>query len=128
MIGKLITKRLKEDPSIKSHLGDKIFPVMIEKGTELPVLCYNVGLNPSDVTKQGISNRNAIVTVFHFSSSYQESEKILKAVLDSLEQKSLIDDEFVTEKFNLESADSSYEPDTNSFCQKVTFSVSFKSK
>lgn len=83
-IGKVINQILTSDDAVKGWLGNKVYPLVADKGTTFPFLIYRrSSITPAD-TKEGIYTTSAYYSVSIVAESYKDSVSIAKAVARAL--------------------------------------------
>lgn len=121
-IGKVIYHVLTSDETVKSYLGNKVYPLIADKGTTLPFIIYRrSSLTPAD-TKEGIYVTSASLSLSIVAEKYDTSTDIVKAVT-----KALISTKGVVEGFNIIRITlvpgSPNEYWDNAFVQELTFKI-----
>lgn len=80
-----ILKTLLKDERLKSLIGDKIFPVYIEEGTEGDAVYYDSELGDPEICKMGNVTNVMHLYVCAVSNSMDNSNKIIGVIQDILE-------------------------------------------
>lgn len=123
-ISKHIYSALVASADINKAVGNKIFPIATKNEVEFPFIVYERDSVSPRYDKSGASVTDAVVNVYILSESYTESIDIAEMVIDALERKEAIYDNFEVIGAVMQSASESYT--ANTFVQQITFSFMTK--
>lgn len=112
-IGSTVYKILSEDAEVAEMVGDKIFPLVADKDTTFPFIVFKKDSYKPEYTKDGISNKRAVVEIIIASEDYKESVEIAERVFKAIAAKS--------KYFKLEDNTEDYLNDT--FLQSLTYKI-----
>ena len=116
-VGKEIYSHLKENKSLTDIIGNKIYPIIVEKDTNYPFIVYKRSNVIPDYTKDYHFKDYVIVDIICVSNHYVESVEIASLVRESLEDKRIGD----INSIRLESADEDFVDDA--YIQTLTFNL-----
>lgn len=116
-VGKEIYSHLKENKSLTDIVGNKIYPIIVEKDTNYPFIVYKRSNVIPDYTKDYHFKDDVIVDIICVSNHYVESVEIATLVRESLEDKKYGD----IVSIRLESADEDFVDDA--YIQTLTFNL-----
>ena len=116
-VGKEIYSHLKENKSITDIVGNKIYPIIVEKDTNYPFIVYKRSNVIPDYTKDYHFKDYVIVDIICVSNHYVESVEIASLVRESLEDKRIGD----INSIRLESADEDFIDDA--YIQTLSFNL-----
>ena len=116
-VGKEIYSHLKENKSLTDIVGNKIYPIIVEKDTNYPFIVYKRSNVIPDYTKDYHFKDDVIVDIICVSNHYVESVEIATLVRESLEDKRIGD----INSIRLESADEDFVDDA--YIQTLTFNL-----
>ena len=116
-VGKEIYSHLKENKSLTDIVGNKIYPIIVEKDTNYPFIVYKRSNVIPDYTKDYHFKDYVIVDIICVSNHYVESVEIASLVRQSLEDKRIGD----INSIRLESADEDFIDDA--YIQTLTFNL-----
>ena len=116
-VGKEIYSHLKENKSLTDIVGNKIYPIIVEKDTNYPFIVYKRSNVIPDYTKDYHFKDFVIVDIICVSNHYVESVEIATLVRESLEDKKYGD----IVSIRLESADEDFIDDA--YIQTLTFNL-----
>ena len=116
-VGKEIYSHLKENKSLTDIVGNKIYPIIVEKDTNYPFIVYKRSNVIPDDTKDYHFKDDVIVDIICVSNHYVESVEIATLVRESLEDKKYGD----IVSIRLESADEDFVDDA--YIQTLTFNL-----
>lgn len=116
-VGKEIYSHLKENKSLTDIVGNKIYPIIVEKDTNYPFIVYKRSNVIPDYTKDYHFKDDVIVDIICVSNHYVESVEIASLVRESLEDKRIGD----INSIRLESADEDFIDDA--YIQTLTFNL-----
>ena len=116
-VGKEIYSHLKENKSLTDIVGNKIYPIIVEKDTNYPFIVYKRSNVIPDYTKDYHFKDYVIVDIICVSNHYVESVEIATLVRESLEDKKYGD----IVSIRLESADEDFVDDA--YIQTLTFNL-----
>ena len=116
-VGKEIYSHLKENKSLTDIVGNKIYPIIVEKDTNYPFIVYKRSNVIPDYTKDYHFKDDVIVDIICVSNHYVESVEIATLVRESLEDKRIGD----INSIRLESADEDFIDDA--YIQTLTFNL-----
>ena len=116
-VGKEIYSHLKENKSLTDIVGNKIYPIIVEKDTNYPFIVYKRSNVIPDYTKDYHFKDDVIVDIICVSNHYVESVEIASLVRESLEDKKYGD----IVSIRLESADEDFIDDA--YIQTLTFNL-----
>ena len=116
-VGKEIYSHLKENKSLTDIVGNKIYPIIVEKDTNYPFIVYKRSNVIPDYTKDYHFKDDVIVDIICVSNHYVESVEIATLVRESLEDKRIGD----INSIRLESADEDFIDDA--YIQTLSFNL-----
>ena len=116
-VGKEIYSHLKENKSLTDIVGNKIYPIIVEKDTNYPFIVYKRSNVVPEYTKDYHFKDFVIVDIICVSNHYVESVEIATLVRESLEDKKYGD----IVSIRLESADEDFIDDA--YIQTLTFNL-----
>ena len=116
-VGKEIYSHLKENKSLTDIVGNKIYPIIVEKDTNYPFIVYKRSNVIPDYTKDYHFKDDVIVDIICVSNHYVESVEIATLVRESLEDKKYGD----IVSIKLESADEDFIDDA--YIQTLSFNL-----
>ena len=116
-VGKEIYSHLKENKSLTDIVGNKIYPIIVEKDTNYPFIVYKRSNVIPDYTKDYHFKDYVIVDIICVSNQYVESVEIASLVRESLEDKKYGD----IISIKLEGADEDFIDDA--YIQTLTFNL-----
>ena len=116
-VGKEIYSHLKENKSLTDIVGNKIYPIIVEKDTNYPFIVYKRSNVIPDYTKDYHFKDDVIVDIICVSNHYVESVEIATLVRESLEDKKYGD----IVSIRLESADEDFVDDA--YIQTLSFNL-----
>lgn len=116
-VGKEIYSHLKENKSLTDIVGNKIYPIIVEKDTNYPFIVYKRSNVIPDYTKDYHFKDDVIVDIICVSNHYVESVEIASLVRESLEDKRIGD----INSIRLESADEDFIDDA--YIQTLSFNL-----
>ena len=116
-VGKEIYSHLKENKSLTDIVGNKIYPIIVEKDTNYPFIVYKRSNVIPEYTKDYHFKDFVIVDIICVSNHYVESVEIATLVRESLEDKRIGD----INSIRLESADEDFIDDA--YIQTLTFNL-----
>ena len=116
-VGKEIYSHLKENKSLTDIVGNKIYPIIVEKDTNYPFIVYKRSNVIPEYTKDYHFKDFVIVDIICVSNHYVESVEIATLVRESLEDKRIGD----INSIRLESADEDFVDDA--YIQTLTFNL-----
>ena len=116
-VGKEIYSHLKENKSLTDIVGNKIYPIIVEKDTNYPFIVYKRSNVIPEYTKDYHFKDYVIVDIICVSNHYVESVEIASLVRESLEDKRIGD----INSIRLESADEDFIDDA--YIQTLTFNL-----
>lgn len=116
-VGKEIYSILSKNKSLTDKVGNKIYPIIVEKDTNYPFIVYKRSNVIPDYTKDYHFKDDVIVDIICVSNHYVESVEIASLVRESLEDKRIGD----INSIRLESADEDFIDDA--YIQTLTFNL-----
>ena len=116
-VGKEIYSHLKENKSLTDIVGNKIYPIIVEKDTNYPFIVYKRSNVIPDYTKDFYFKDYVIVDIICVSNHDVESVEIATLVRESLEDKRIGD----INSIRLEGADEDFIDDA--YIQTLTFNL-----
>ena len=116
-VGKEIYSILSKNKSLTDKVGNKIYPIIVEKDTNYPFIVYKRSNVIPDYTKDYHFKDYVIVDIICISNHYVESVEIATLVRESLEDKRIGD----INSIRLESADEDFID--NAYIQTLTFNL-----
>ena len=108
-VGKEIYSILSKNKSLTDKVGNKIYPIIVEKDTNYPFIVYKRSNVIPDYTKDYHFKDYVIVDIICVSNHYVESVEIASLVRESLEDKRIGD----INSIRLESADEDFIDDAS---------------
>lgn len=116
-VGKKIYSLLNGDSRLTTLVGNKIYPIIVEKETNYPFIVYKRSNIIPDYTKDFHLKDNVIIDIICVSNDYANGIEIAEIVRDILEDKRTND----IQSIRLESADEDYIDDA--FVQTLSFNL-----
>lgn len=116
-VGKEIYSILSKNKSLTDKVGNKIYPIIVEKDTNYPFIVYKRSNVIPDYTKDYHFKDDVIVDIICVSNHYVESVEIATLVRESLEDKKYGD----IVSIKLEGADEDFIDDA--YIQTLTFNL-----
>ena len=116
-VGKEIYSILSKNKSLTDKVGNKIYPIIVEKDTNYPFIVYKRSNVIPDYTKDYHFKDYVIVDIICVSNHYVESVEIATLVRESLEDKKYGD----IVSIKLEGADEDFIDDA--YIQTLTFNL-----
>ena len=116
-VGKEIYSILSKNKSLTDKVGNKIYPIIVEKDTNYPFIVYKRSNVIPDYTKDYHFKDDVIVDIICVSNHYVESVEIATLVRESLEDKRIGD----IISIKLEGADEDFIDDA--YIQTLTFNL-----
>lgn len=116
-VGKEIYSILSKNKSLSDKVGNKIYPIIVEKDTNYPFIVYKRSNVIPDYTKDYHFKDYVIVDIICVSNHYVESVEIASLVRESLEDKRIGD----INSIRLESADEDFIDDA--YIQTLSFNL-----
>lgn len=116
-VGKEIYSILSKNKSLTDKVGNKIYPIIVEKDTNYPFIVYKRSNVIPDYTKDYHFKDYVIVDIICVSNHYVDSVEIASLVRESLEDKRIGD----IDSIRLESADEDFIDDA--YIQTLTFNL-----
>ena len=116
-VGKEIYSILSKNKSLTDIVGNKIYPIIVEKDTNYPFIVYKRSNVIPDYTKDYHFKDDVIVDIICVSNHYVESVEIATLVRESLEDKKYGD----IVSIKLEGADEDFIDDA--YIQTLTFNL-----
>lgn len=116
-VGKEIYSLLNGDSRLTTLVGNKIYPIIVEKETNYPFIVYKRSNIIPDYTKDFHLKDNVIIDIICVSNDYANGIEIAEIVRDILEDKRTND----IQSIKLESADEDYIDDA--FVQTLSFNL-----
>lgn len=116
-VGKEIYSILSKNKSLTDKVGNKIYPIIVEKDTNYPFVVYKRSNVIPDYTKDYHFKDYVIVDIICVSNHYVESVEIASLVRESLEDKRIGD----IDSIRLEDADEDFIDDA--YIQTLSFNL-----
>lgn len=116
-VGKEIYSILSKNKSLTDKVGNKIYPIIVEKDTNYPFIVYKRSNVIPDYTKDYHFKDYVIVDIICVSNHYVESVEIASLVRESLEDKRIGD----INSIRLEGADEDFIDDA--YIQTLSFNL-----
>lgn len=116
-VGKEIYSILSKNKSLTDKVGNKIYPIIVEKDTNYPFIVYKRSNVIPDYTKDYHFKDYVIVDIICVSNHYVESVEIASLVRESLEDKRIGD----INSIKLEGADEDFIDDA--YIQTLSFNL-----
>lgn len=124
ILGKYIFNFLSTDEDIKNIVGKKIFPLVVAHDVDYPFIVFSrTNVNPSYLSKDGITQDAVIVEISAVSDNYNKSCDIANAIRKCLELKKYKDDTIAINSIKLNSVEETFNTDDNSFIQTLAFEL-----
>ena len=125
VISKHIYSALSKSADIHKAVGKKIYPIATKNEVPFPFIVYERDSVTPRYDKSGASVTDSVVNVYVLSESYTESLDIAEMVIDALERKEAVYDNFEVIGAVMQGASESYT--ANTFVQQITFNFMTKS-
>lgn len=125
VISKHIYSALSKSANIYEAVGNKIYPIATKNEVPFPFIVYERDSVTPRYDKSGASVTDSVVNVYVLSESYTQSIDIAELVIDALERKEAVYDNFQVIGAVMQGASESYT--ANTFVQQITFSFITKS-
>lgn len=119
-VGRLIYSLLNGDSDLTSLVGNKIYPIIVEKETTYPFIVYKRANIIPEYTKDYHLKDSVIMDIVCVSNNYSESVDVVSKVRKVLEDKKYEDIESITVK----SADEDFID--NAYVQTISFNLKVK--
>lgn len=116
-VGKEIFSLLNKNEALIQMVGNKIYPIVVEKETTFPFIVYKRSNVIPDYSKDYHFKDNVIVDIICVSNHYVDSVEIASLVRETLEDKQQGD----IRSIKLESADEDFIDDA--YIQTLTFNL-----
>ena len=124
-ISKHIYSALTTSAELTKAIGNKIYPIATKNEVPFPFIVYERDSVTPRYDKSGASVTDSVVNVYVLSESYTEALDIAEMVIDALERKEAVYDNFEVIGAVMQGASESYT--ANTFVQQITFSFITKS-
>lgn len=121
-VGKIVFTLLNEDSRLTALVGNKIYPVIVEKDTSYPFIVYKRSNITSNYTKDLHLTDDVSIDIVCVTATYAEGIEIAGIIKDTLEDKRIKD--FEVERIVLDSASEDYVD--NAFIQSLGFTITIK--
>ena len=125
VISKHIYSALSKSADIHKAVGKKIYPIATKNEVPFPFIVYERDSVTPRYDKSGASVTDSVVNVYVLSESYTEALDIAEMVIDAIERKEAVYDNFEVIGAVMQGASESYT--ANTFVQQITFSFITKS-
>ena len=125
VISKHIYSALSKSADIHKAVGKKIYPIATKNEVPFPFIVYERDSVTPRYDKSGASVTDSVVNVYILSESYTQAIDIAEMVIDALERKEAVYDNFEVIGAVMQGASESYT--ANTFVQQITFSFITKS-
>lgn len=125
VVSKHIYSALTASAELNKAVGNKIYPIATKNEVPFPFIVYERDSVIPRYDKSGASVTDSMVNVYVIAESYTESLDIAEMVIDALERKEAIYDNFEVIGATMEGAGESYT--ANTFVQQLTFNFTTKS-
>lgn len=87
-IGSTVYKILSEDVEVTELVGDKIYPLIADTETSFPFIVFKKDSYKPTYTKDGISNKTAVVEIIIAADNYEEGVEITDRCFKAIAAKS----------------------------------------
>lgn len=125
VVSKHIYSALTASAELNKAVGKKIYPIATKNEVLFPFIVYERDSVTARYDKSGASVTESVVNVYVLSESYTQSIDIAEMVIDALERKDAIYDNFEVIGAVMQGASESYT--ANTFVQQISFSFTTKS-
>lgn len=125
VVSKHIYSALTASAELNKAVGQKIYPIATKNEVPFPFIVYERDSVTPRYDKSGASVTDSVVNVYILSESYTQAIDIAEMVIDALERKDAIYDNFEVIGAVMQGASESYT--ANTFVQQVTFNFTTKS-
>ena len=125
VVSKHIYSALTASAEINKAVGKKIYPIATKNEVPFPFIVYERDSVTPRYDKSGASVTDSVVNVYVLAESYTQSIDIAEMVINALERKDAIYDNFEVIGAVMQGASESYT--ANTFVQQVTFNFTTKS-
>ena len=125
VVSKHIYSALTASAELNKAVGNKIYPIATKNEVPFPFIVYERDSVTPRYDKSGASVTDSVVNVYILSESYTQAIDIAEMVIDALERKDAIYDNFEVIGAVMQGASESYT--ANTFVQQVTFNFTIKS-
>lgn len=121
LIPKIVYQVLSNNKSLQKYIGNKIFPVVAELGTEFPYVAFSkTYINPT-YTKDFYTEDTVGVEIVVASIDYLESLDISNTVRSLFECKTFKSDSMEIKQITFTGITEGYDDEANAFVQRLTF-------
>ena len=125
VVSKHIYSALTASAELNKAVGKNIYPIATKNEVPFPFIVYERDSVTPRYDKSGASVTDSVVNVYILSESYTQAIDIAEMVIDALERKDAIYDNFEVIGAVMQGASESYT--ANTFVQQVTFNFTTKS-
>ena len=125
VVSKHIYSALTASAELNKAVGKKIYPIATKNEVPFPFIVYERDSVTPRYDKSGASVTDSVVNVYILSESYTQAIDIAEMVIDALERKDAIYDNFEVIGAVMQGASENYT--ANTFVQQVTFNFTTKS-
>ena len=125
VVSKHIYSALTASAELNKAVGKKIYPIATKNEVPFPFIVYERDSVTPRYDKSGASVTDSVVNVYILSESYTQAIDIAEMVIEALERKDAIYDNFEVIGAVMQGASESYT--ANTFVQQVTFNFTTKS-
>jgi len=121
MIGKILADILIADSDVSGSVGDKIYPLVAEKGSELPLVIYNIDSVDPIYTKNEWVGDDCSFTVKASDTSYSGVTTLIYHVRDALELVSGTYSGVKIRRMKVMNLIEDYDPEADAFIKTMSF-------
>lgn len=122
-IGALINARLTQDSTLAGLVGNGVFPIVAENGTNYPFVVYTrTSVTPKTMTKDGVYEDTVTFQVSAISNSYNQSIVVADRVRELLEMRMIDDGSIVATDIYMSGISERWEGDA--YIQQMQFTCS----
>ena len=124
LLGKYIYRILSEDETISGYVGKKIFPIVVESGTQYPYIVFTRTSINTNFSKDGIIKDIVNVEINCVTDKYLEGCVIANAVRNLLDCSWYKSEELFISQIRLSNVVEAYQNDD--YIQTLTFEFQIK--
>lgn len=124
LIGKYIYKILSENDDLKNKVGNKIYPIVIEQGTQYPFIIFTKSNVNSSYSKDGIIKDYVTIEIHVVTTTYIEGCEIANIARNLFDCTTYKDDEITIYNSKLTNVSEGFQDDA--YVQTLIFELQVK--
>ena len=121
MIGKVLSDILIADSDVSGSIGDRVYPLVAEKGSELPLLIYNIESITPKYTKNDLISNECLFSVKAGDSSYSGVTTLIYYVRKALELVKGTYSGVTISKMKVTGLNEDYDSESDAFIKTMSF-------